>query len=39
MAKIKCRTLDGGLIQTNRYTVPKSGNEYLFDKAAPTEIA
>ncbi len=38
MAKIRCRTLEGGLISSNRYKTPK-GNEYLFEKAAPTEIS
>ncbi len=37
MAKIKCKTLDGGLIQSNTYKTPK-GNSYLFEKSAPTEI-
>ncbi len=37
MAKVRCKSLDGGLISSNRYKTPK-GNEYLFEKAAPTRI-
>lgn len=37
MTKVRCKTLEGGLISSNRYKTPK-GNEYLFDKAAPTRI-